>query len=109
MRHLATCAARKTRILGTDSIEPLVISETCALRAKPIGRSPSRRDGQQPPGSPCDQHAGAAPDSERHGLRQQVDDSESTGAAALARDADTPRLRRADPADLGAREPVWSV
>jgi Tn3 transposase DDE domain len=38
-----------------------------------------------------------------------VDDSESTGTAALAREVDTPRLRRADPADLGAREPVWSV
>jgi Tn3 transposase DDE domain len=70
---------------------------------------PSRRDGQQPPGRPRDQHARAAPDSELHGLRQHVDDSESTGAAALAREVDTPRLRRADPADLGAREPVWSV
>ena len=47
--------------------------------------------------------------SELHGLRQHFDDSESTGAAALAREAGTPRLRRANPADLGAREPVWSV
>jgi TnpA family transposase len=31
------------------------------------------------------------------------------GAAALARTADTTRLRRADPADMGAREPVWTV
>src|SRR5271156_1131913 len=70
---------------------------------------PSWRDGQQPPGRPRDQHARAAPNSELHGLRQHVDDSESTGAAALAREVDNPRLRRADPADLGAREPVWSV
>ena len=33
----------------------------------------------------------------------------ATSAAALAREADAPRLRRADPADLGAREPVWPV
>ena len=31
------------------------------------------------------------------------------GAAALAREADTPRLRGADPADLGARESVWPI
>src|SRR5258707_9238384 len=51
---------------------------------------PSWRDGQQPPGRPRDQHARAAPDSELHGLHQHVDDSETTGAAALAREADTP-------------------
>src|SRR6266478_1993862 len=70
---------------------------------------PSWRDGQQPPGRPRDQHARAAPDSELHGLHQHVDDSETTGAAALAREADTPRLRRADPADLGTRESVWPI
>src|SRR6266478_3269038 len=37
------------------------------------------------------------------------DDSETTGAAALAREADTPRLRWADPADLGTRESVWPI
>src|SRR5438132_4476982 len=67
---------------------------------------PSWRDGQQPPGRPRDQHARAAPDSELHGLHQHVDDSETTGAAALAREADTPRLRCAYPADLGTRESV---
>jgi Tn3 transposase DDE domain len=36
-------------------------------------------------------------------------DSEGTGAAALAPTADTTRLRRANPANLGAREPVWAV
>src|SRR5580693_1724798 len=70
---------------------------------------PSWRDGQQPPGRPRDQHARAAPDSELHGLHQYVDDSETTGAAALAREADTPRLRCADPADLGTRESVWPI
>src|SRR6266436_8108043 len=70
---------------------------------------PSWRDGQQPPGRPRDQHARAAPDSELHGLHQHVDDSETTGAAALAREADTPRLRWADPADLGTRESVWPI
>src|SRR6266481_36843 len=70
---------------------------------------PSWRDGQQPPGRPRDQHARAAPDSELHGLHQHVDDSETTGAAALAREADTPRLRCADPADLGTRESVWPI
>src|SRR5216684_5742550 len=70
---------------------------------------PSWRDGQQPPGRPRDQHARAAPDSELHGLHQHVDDSETTGAAALAREADTPRLRGADPADLGTRESVWPI
>jgi TnpA family transposase len=40
---------------------------------------------------------------------QHADDSEGPGAAALAWTADTTRLRRADPADMGAREPVWSV
>src|ERR1700736_3604714 len=69
----------------------------------------SWRDGQQPPGRPLDQHARAAPDSELHGLHQHVDDSETTGAAALAREADTPRLRCADPADLGTRESVWPI
>src|SRR5271165_1292520 len=54
-------------------------------------------------------HARAAPDSELHGLHQHVDDSETTGAAALAREADTPRLRCADPADLGTRESVWPI
>ena len=34
---------------------------------------------------------------------------ETTGAAALAREADTPRLRCADPVDLGTRESVWSI
>src|SRR4029077_17973276 len=34
---------------------------------------------------------------------------ETTGAAALAREADTPRLRCADPADLGTRESVWPI
>ena len=34
---------------------------------------PSRRDGQQPPRRPRDQHARAAPDSELHGLHQHVD------------------------------------
>src|SRR5271165_5392304 len=62
---------------------------------------PSWRDGQQPPGRPRDQHARAAPDSELHGLHQHVDDSETTGAAALAREA--------DPADLGTRESVWPI
>jgi hypothetical protein len=57
----------------------------------------------------CWRADGAAPDSELHGLRQHSDDSESTGAAALAREADTPRLRRTDHADFGPREPVWSV
>jgi hypothetical protein len=38
-----------------------------------------------------------------------ADDSEGPGAAALARTADTTRLRRAAPADMGAREPVWAV
>jgi hypothetical protein len=42
-------------------------------------------------------------------LYQHADDSEGSGAAALARTADTARLRRADPADMGAREPVWAV
>ena len=28
---------------------------------------------------------------------------------SLARTDDTTRLRRADPADMGAREPVWAV
>src|ERR1700736_2221352 len=70
---------------------------------------PSWRDGQQPPGRTGDQHARAAPDSELHGLHQHVDDSETTGAAALAREADTPRLRCADPADLGTRESVWPI
>jgi hypothetical protein len=70
---------------------------------------PSWQDGQQPPGRPRDQHARAAPDSELHGLHQHVDDSETTGAAALAREADTPRLRCADPADLGTRESVWPI
>ena len=68
-----------------------------------------RRDGQQPPGRPRDQHALAAPDSELHGLHQHVDDSKTTGAAALARAIHTPRLRRADAPDLGACEPVWQV
>src|SRR5260370_36614318 len=53
---------------------------------------PLRLDGQQPPGRPRDQHARAAPDSELHGQHQHVDDSETTGAAALASEADTPRL-----------------
>jgi TnpA family transposase len=44
-----------------------------------------------------------------HGLYQHTDDSEGTGAAALAPMADTTRLRRANPANLGAREPVWAV
>jgi hypothetical protein len=44
-----------------------------------------------------------------HASGTNVNDSESTGAAALAREVDTPRLRRADPADLGVREPLWSV
>src|SRR5260370_39149069 len=70
---------------------------------------PSWRDGQQPPGRPRDQHARAAPDPELHGLHQHVDDSETTGAAALAREADPPRLRCADPADLGTRESVWPI
>src|SRR5271169_870554 len=70
---------------------------------------PSWRDGQQPPGRPRDQHARAAPDSELHGLHQHVDDSETPGSAALAREADTPRLRCADPADLGTRESVWPI
>ena len=35
--------------------------------------------------------------------------SETTGAAALAREADTPRLRCADPADLGTRESLWPI
>ena len=38
-----------------------------------------------------------------------IDDSETTGAAALAREADTSRLRGADPADLGTRESVWPI
>ena len=38
-----------------------------------------------------------------------IDDSETTGAAALAREADTPRLRCAEPADLGTRESVWPI
>ena len=42
-------------------------------------------------------------------LYQHADDSEGPGAAALAWTADTTRLRRADPADMGAREPVWAV
>src|SRR5208337_4883844 len=70
---------------------------------------PSWRDGQQPPGRPRDQHACPAPNSELHGLHQHVDDSETTGAAALATKADTPRLRCAEPADLGARESVWPI
>src|SRR6202035_523308 len=70
---------------------------------------PSWRDGQQPPGIPRDQHARAAPDSELHGLHQHVDDSETTGAAALAREADTPRLRCADHADLGTRDSGWPI
>ena len=69
----------------------------------------SLQDGQQPPARPRDQYARDAPDSELYGLCQHVHDSESIGAAALAREVDAPRLRRADPADLGAREPVWSV
>jgi hypothetical protein len=60
-------------------------------------------------GRPRDQHACSASDSELHGLYQYADDSEGPGAAALARTADTTRLRRADPADMGAREPVWAV
>ena len=40
---------------------------------------------------------------------QLHDDSETTGAAALAREADTPRLRCAEPADLGTRESVWPI
>ena len=55
------------------------------------------------------QHACSASDSELHGLYQHTDDSEDPGAAALARTADTTRLRRANPANLGAREPVWAV
>jgi len=51
----------------------------------------------------------SASDSELHGLYQHTDDSEDPGAAALARTADTTRLRRANPANLGAREPVWAV
>jgi hypothetical protein len=43
------------------------------------------------------------------GLHQHVDDSETTGAAALARDADSPRLRGSDPADLGTCESVWPI
>jgi len=35
-------------------------------------------------------------------LYQHADDPEGPGAAALARTADTTRLRRADPADMGA-------
>src|SRR6201987_4471518 len=70
---------------------------------------PSRLDDQQPPGRPRDQHARAAPDSELHGLHQHVDDSETTGAAALARDADSPRLRGSEPADLGTCESVWPI
>src|ERR1700726_5306139 len=31
------------------------------------------------------------------------------GRDALAREADTPRLRCADPADLGTRESVWPI
>jgi hypothetical protein len=36
-------------------------------------------------------------------------DSETTGATLLAREADTPRLRGADPTDFGACEPVWPI
>ena len=42
-----------------------------------------------------------------HGRYQHADDSE--GPAALARTADTARLRRADSSGIGAREPVWAV
>jgi Tn3 transposase DDE domain len=70
---------------------------------------PPRRDGQQPPGRPRDQHALAAPDSELHGLRQYAHDSETIGTTQLAREVHTARLRRADAPDLGACEPVWSV
>src|SRR4029077_12682700 len=39
----------------------------------------------------------------------KVDDAETRGAAALARERDPPRLRCADPADLGKRESVWPI
>jgi hypothetical protein len=58
---------------------------------------------------PRDQHALAAPDSKLHGLHQHADDPETDGPAALAGQVHTPRLRGPDPADLGAREPVWPV
>src|ERR1700674_2317866 len=70
---------------------------------------PAWRDGQQSPRRPRNQHAFAAPDSELHGLHQHVDDPESAGTAALAGQVHTPRLRRPDPADLGARESVRSI
>jgi hypothetical protein len=40
---------------------------------------------------------------------EYADDPETAGPAALAGQVHTPRLRGVDPADLGAREPVWPV
>lgn len=55
------------------------------------------------------QHARAAPDPELHGLRQYVDDSEGARAAALAGKIHATRLYRPDAADLGVRQPVWTI
>jgi hypothetical protein len=51
----------------------------------------------------------AAPDPELHGLHQHTDDQGGVGTASLAGQADTARLRRPYPVDMGAREPVWTV
>ena len=67
------------------------------------------RRGELVSNRPEDHEISMLSDSELHGLYQHANDSEGPGAAALARTADTTRLRRADPADMGAREPVWAV
>jgi hypothetical protein len=70
---------------------------------------PPGRDGEQPPRGSRGQHARAAPDPELYGLHQHADDPEGLGPAALAGQVHTTRLRRPDAADLGTRQPVWSV